>query len=103
MNSEAKKWLKSATDKIDKRLKESAVYAGLVSKDFLQDPECALQLGLSIFYDKPIILIVDKDLELPKNLVKIATLVTRIDFKVEGEIQKASDLILEELKRIYPR
>lgn len=73
----------------------STVYAGLVTNAFLKDPECAMQLGFAVIFDKPIILIVDRSVVLPKRLVKIADLIERVDMAVSSEVNRASDVIRE--------
>lgn len=72
-------------------LKKSKVYMAIVTENFLKDPVTALQLGFAIFLDKPIFLLAVKDVMIPKNLIKIATCVERINSDNSEEMKRASE------------
>lgn len=101
MNKEVKAWLKSQKRNLD-RLNESNIYAGIVSPGFLTDPACALQLGFAILNNKPIFLLVDKDLTIPESLVKVAKGIERIDRDKPGDVERAAK-IMGEFARNYDR
>jgi len=90
MDKKVKEWLKSQQKNLD-RLDESNVYAGIVSPNFLTDPACALQLGFAILRDKPIFLLVEKNLTIPESLVKVAKIIERFDGKnPDPDMERAS-------------
>lgn len=86
-------WLKQATEGSLPKMKESSVYAGIVTDSFLKEPLCALQLGYAILLDKPIILIADKTMKLPESLVKVAKVIERVDIKNPADMKRASESI----------
>lgn len=88
-------------DKINlykEKISESKVYLAIVTKDFLKNPMCAYQLGLAIFMDKPIMLICDKDVQLPPKLVKIATMIKKIDTSNKAETNRAAQEVAQYVK-----
>jgi hypothetical protein len=91
-------WLKSQEPMLEK-LGDSQVYAGLVSPDFMTDPMCALQLGFAVLKNKPIFLIVDKNLPIPDSLVKVAKIIEKVDMKNPNDIERASISIGEFVRK----
>ena len=87
-------WLDSNKE-AGERIKESAVYAGMVTDNFLKNPRCALQLGYAILMDKPIILMVDKDTKISASLTKIAKVIERVDFTNQDDLARAGRTIQE--------
>jgi hypothetical protein len=79
LDKETNEWLQKAAAGCKDKIEHSDAYAGLVTKNFMNDPLCALQLGYALLYDKPIILLVDKNVPLPKAVTRAATMVYRID------------------------
>ena len=77
------------------RIQSSNVYAGMVTSNFLDDPDCALQLGYAILMDKPIILLVDKGVKIPKALVKVADVIQHVDLKDPNWTSDAANAIGE--------
>lgn len=78
-----------------KKIGESHSFAAIFTKNFLNSPECALQLGYAILMDKPIVLIADKNVKIPESLVKIAKLIERVDMSKPSEMARASKSLAE--------
>lgn len=63
-------------------IKDSAMYIGVTTPHFLKDPQCMIELGMAIMYDKPIVLVVMEGTVLPENLKKVAV---AIEYAREGD------------------
>ena len=61
----------------------------VITGDNFEAPEVALQLGFAMIYGKPLILVVEKNVKLPDSMVKLATLVQRVDFKNDLEMYQS--------------
>lgn len=94
-DKEFQDWLSRAAKGSGEKLAESAMYAGIVTTDFMKDPLCALQLGLAILMDKPIILIADKAVKIPESLVKIAKVIERVDMNDKQDSSRAAQAIAD--------
>jgi hypothetical protein len=99
MNNENEEFANIAADYKDK-IQSADVYAGMVTKNFLGDPWVALQLGYALLMEKPIILLVDKDVEIPKAVVRVANLIQRIDTKDPNWTTDASQAISQFAKGV---
>lgn len=53
-------------------MENSENFCAIVTENYLSDPQCATQMGMAIFMDKPIVLMVRIGTKIPKNLEKIA-------------------------------
>lgn len=87
------KWLRLHAMDSGVKIKQSQVYLSLVTENALKDPLCALQLGFAILFDKPIMLIVNKDAPVPKHLEKIAVAIERVDLCNPDDIDRAQEAI----------
>ena len=67
-----KEWFDDQMKVVNEGIKDSAVYAGIVTGNFLKSPECMLQLGAAILMEKPIVLMVMDGAEIPAKLRAIA-------------------------------
>lgn len=54
------------------KIEHSAAYLGLYSGDWKKDPLPALQLGIAILLDKPIVIVVTDGSTVPESLKKVA-------------------------------
>lgn len=54
------------------KIGDSQIYLGLVTKNFLEDPMCAAQLGAALLLDKPIIFMVEAGTVIPERLKRVA-------------------------------
>lgn len=100
-NEEFNTWLKSAAEGSASAIKDSSVFAGIVTDGFLKEPLCALQIGLSILMDKPIILIVEKETKIPESLVRVAKLIERVDVKNPKDMDRAKRAIRDFADRMH--
>lgn len=89
MEDEAKEWARKVVERNLEGIKESATFASIVSDKFLEDPYCATQMGMAIFMDKPIILVVKAGTKLPTRLERIADKVIWFDGEADLEKKKA--------------
>ena len=93
---EVKEWLESAGRDMLPKMKESAlcisIYSGKVDAKF------AMELGAALLYDKPIILMVTKDAQLPPRLEKIADAIVRGDIGDEA----TKDRLQAAIKKVLP-
>lgn len=99
--TEFKKWLADAGKDSGEKIANSAAFIGIGTTNYMENPLCALQLGLAILMDKPIYMIVDKSRPVPKALVKVADCIERVDMdsavdKVRA--QKSIERFLQQLK-----
>lgn len=89
----ADEWLKQNAKDSGAKIEASGSFMSLVTKNYLESPLCALQLGIAVMLDKPIVLIVDKNTEVSKHLVKIASLIEKIDLNNPEELKRAIESI----------
>lgn len=86
-------WLKDAAEGSVPKMKESASFLSVFTKNFANEPLCALQLGFAVLMDKPIILIADQSEPIPKHLIRLAALIERVDISNKTEVQRATESI----------
>jgi hypothetical protein len=55
------------------KIASSHVFMSIFSQSFKKDPVCCLQLGLALLMDKPIGLLVMTGVEVPDNMLMVAT------------------------------
>lgn len=89
MNQELKKWLEMNGPRNKEAIASCNTFAGIMTQNALEDPGVALQLGYALMLDKPIVLIVDKTMQVPASLVKIARLIERVDTKNPVDMERA--------------
>lgn len=61
------------------KIENSKVFVSLVSKNYIDDPVCALQLGIAILLGKPLAVIAMDGAEIPETLRKIAFHVDQVE------------------------
>jgi len=66
-----KEWLKHQTGRLEE-LGQSALFAGIVTPNYLKSPECMLQIGAALCLNKPIVLIVFDRTDVPPKLAQVA-------------------------------
>ncbi len=100
-NKEFEAWLKGAAEDSGNKIASSSLFAGIVTKNFLNNPLCALQIGYAVLMDKPIVLIVDKDATIPALLTRVAKVIERVDLENPEDMARAHESIsklAEEIK-----
>ena len=95
MDKEADLWLRKAVKSSGDKIEESAMFISVVSKDFKEDPLCALQLGIALLLDKPIGIIALKGCEIPDNLAGVAKAIEIIE---GDDIQAAGERLIKSMK-----
>lgn len=85
--TEFNEWLEKAHKEDSEGIGSSAICSSIVSKGYLENPRCALQIGLAILMDKPLFLIVDKDQKIPASLVRAAQAIERVDTKNPADMR----------------
>lgn len=94
-DKEMKRWLKAAVDSCGTQIEESDSFASIFTSNFRDSPLCALQLGIAIMLDKPIVILADHKEKIPKHLTKIAGLIHRVDMNDPKSLQGAGSAIQE--------
>jgi hypothetical protein len=88
---EVKEWLESAGRDMLPKMKDSALSIAIFSGTV--DPKLCMEIGAAILYDKPIMLLVTDDQQLPPTLEKIAAAVVRGDPCTEATKNKLTAAI----------
>lgn len=102
IDAATKKWLKANVDANAPAMESSTAFVSIFTKDYYKDPSCALQIGLAVLMDKPIIIIADERETVPLHLVKIARVIERINIDDPKAMQRASlsiGRVAEEIKK----
>lgn len=87
-------WLKHAAKESGDRIKSSNVFLSLVTPNYEADPLAALQLGIAVLLDKPIILVVEKGTQISDNLRRLAKDAEYFDPKNKGSLEEAVKSLL---------
>lgn len=96
---EAKKWAEDAFEGSREGIGASGIFLlGFSGKK--EDALQCLQLGMAIMMNKPIVVMADGDIPIPKTLERVAVRVTRADFanpqKMAEEIQRVTKELEDE-------
>lgn len=60
-------WTQKTLGKMD----NSAVFLGICSENFAEDPTCLMQFALAVLLDKPLFLLIEKGVNPGKHLIRI--------------------------------
>jgi hypothetical protein len=99
VNEDIREWAKRAAE-ASKELQNSTVMTSIVTRDFMKDPLCALQLGMAILWNKPIVLLVDKTMTIPPALTKVADLIQHIDVDDPNSMKRGEAALREFIERL---
>ena len=66
-----------ALRRLREKVERSDVFLGIVTQNYLEDPQMLLQVGMAVLMDKPLYIAVAAEVRLPKTLEKIAKRVER--------------------------
>jgi hypothetical protein len=72
------------------KLKDSAVSLMILGEP---DPKLCLELGAMILFDKPIVVIVPRDMPIPANLKRVASVIVQGDPHDPATLQRLQDAI----------
>lgn len=82
-----KLFLKAAADGAGRKIAESDLFIGMISKDAIHSAKIAVELGFSILLDKPIVIVAIDGQEVPANLKAVAKKIISVD--TPGQTEKA--------------
>lgn len=80
-------------------MKDSAVYLGMITPEFFKDPICLLQLGLAVLLNKPLYLLVRKNVPIPQSLRNIASAIEIVEDDSIEAYQRASKRLLDKASK----
>lgn len=86
-------WLRKSYDKNSTGIKASQVFASIFSESAKDSPEFALQIGLAVLMEKPIVIIAERSTRVPAGLLKIATAVERVSFGESSDMARVAATI----------
>jgi hypothetical protein len=55
------------------KIEQSHVFLAVFPQNAYEDAGCMIQLGIAIWMDKPIYLLIEKDVQLPRHIARIAS------------------------------
>lgn len=90
-------WINRVAESSGPRIRESKVFMSIVTEQALKDinPQMALELGLALLMDKPLVLVTDNEAKVPKSLARMAGLIQRIDMEDENSKAKGARALQE--------
>lgn len=91
--AEFNNWLKKAVKENGEKIKESTGFVSIFTTNYEKEPLCALQIGLAVLLDTPIIIIADHKQTIPLHITKIARLIERVDINNPSDMGRASKAI----------
>jgi hypothetical protein len=95
---ETKKWMDHVRENVAPKIRDSGMTISLIPDDPKRtDIKFAVELGLSIMYDKPIIAVVAPGTQLPEHLVRVVDDIVEWDGSGDPVRNQA---LLEAIKRI---
>ena len=69
---EAMDWLMEAKEKLVPKIENSDLFVSLFTPGYKKDPKCAIELGMSILMEKPLLFFVPNGELIPRTLKLIA-------------------------------
>lgn len=82
-------WMDDVIENSGSKIKASDVFTTMFTKNYLENPQCLLELGIAIVLDKPIVIIAVDGIKVPENLKKIAVMVETVDGKSKHDMKRA--------------
>lgn len=97
---EIDKRLLAAAKESAERIEQSEIFMALFNDAMRSDPVCLMQIGLAIYMDKPIFVLVPEGTEIPNNLLSVARRIEYFkgDAKDMTSIKQATDRLLRDYK-----
>ena len=86
---EFKKWFNRVVKNSGEKIESSEVFLSIFSKNFKENPQCALELGIAVMLGKPIFLVVTADTEVPKTLERLAEKIEYLKDDSKEEMNRA--------------
>ena len=94
-----RKSYRQASEQSHALMKDSAMYLGLLTPNFFKDPVCKIQLGLAVLLDKPLYLLVFKNVPIPQHLKSIASGIEIVEDESVEACQQASSKLLDKASK----
>jgi len=95
MNSKEMDYLKKVCIESNEKMKDSACFMSIFSDNYMNDPVCMMQLGLSIMLEKPFFLLVPVGIVIPGRILKIADKIVHYDPGCPDSLKKATKELAE--------
>lgn len=99
MDPEAQAWIEHVRENVLPAMEGSAVIAQLVT-DSEPDIKFAVEVGLSILLDKPIVTVAANGAEVPPKLAKIADRIIKVDLTTEEGRELMSVRLAEAMEEL---
>ena len=95
----ARRWLRHVQDELPDKIKGSAIVASLYPRG---DPDAkyAVELGMSILLDKPIVLVVPPGTRVPDHLVRVADSIIEADPTAPDSAERVGRAVQAEMDRL---
>ena len=90
-------WMRDIAKQSGEKIIDSELYISIFTKDFMDNPQCCLELGIAMMLDKPITLLVKEGTIIPENIKKVAMAVEF--FKGPDDIGPASERLMQ---KVFP-
>lgn len=79
------------------QIASSAIFFSLFTPNFLTDNVCALQLGVAIMLNKPIVLLVRQGTHIPEKVKKVSDYIEYFESDNSKSIERATKLVMNRL------
>ncbi|HTF53616.1 MAG TPA: hypothetical protein VK735_39740 [Pseudonocardia sp.] len=97
---DAKKWLDHAQKTLPPMMRDSAICMSLTPANGVPDAKYAVELGMMIMMDKPIIVLVQPGTKVPEKLMRVADGVVEVDLaKKPEESQQRINAAIDDIMR----
>ena len=81
-----------------KKIEQSSIFLSIFTENYENDPVPALQLGLAMIMDKPIVLVVPEGVIVPENIKKVAQAIEYFDRDDKASMGKATRRLVAIMK-----
>lgn len=91
--------LKEAAKGSMKKIGDCAVFMGICSDNYADDPVCLMQLALALLLDKPIFLLFQQGVVIPKNLIRCLEGYEYYEHDNESSFKQASEKLSDKIRQ----
>ena len=101
IDEQTKEWCRKVFESSHNGIKHSAMFLSIFTENYEKAPECFLQLGIAVMYDKPLVFLIpeDQDVRIPETLKKIAFRIEKVDFKDQERMKQIMVELNKELDK----
>lgn len=100
MSDSMNEWMKKVIEASSKKISERELFCSILSPNYIENPQCALELGLAILMDKPIVILAQENQNIPTILKKVAFAIET--YKGPDDMQQAMDRLIVKMKEWKP-